>query len=198
MMLHFRPQGRWIGDLIPFFWRGEYHLFYLPRAPEGRHCWGHIVSRNLLDWEELPDAIEPNKDPNAPDAVGCWTGSVIEHEGTFHCFYTGFNPQSPYPQTICHATSDDLIHWRKDPSNPIIVPDERWYEPQDWRDPFVFFNPEAVRWRLQRICKIGKFANRYGLGAFVGQRNAQICSASETVGISFTVTASLVTVGQKN
>jgi len=54
MMLHFRPQGRWIGDLIPFFWRGEYHLFYLPRAPEGRHCWGHIVSRNLLDWEELP------------------------------------------------------------------------------------------------------------------------------------------------
>jgi len=49
MMLHFRPQGRWIGDLIPFFWRGEYHLFYLPRAPEGRHFWGHIVSRNLLD-----------------------------------------------------------------------------------------------------------------------------------------------------
>jgi beta-fructofuranosidase len=59
--------------------------------------------------------------------------------------------KSPYPQTICHATSDDLIHWRKDPSNPIIVPDERWYEPQDWRDPFVFFNPEAGEfWML--IC----------------------------------------------
>jgi len=148
---HFRPKDRWVGDLIPFFWRGEYHLFYLPRAPEGRHCWGHIVSRNLLDWEELPDAIAPSNLPNAPDAVGCWTGSVVEHKGVFHCFYTGFNPESRYPQTICHAFSDDLIHWRKDDANPVIVPDERWYEPGDWRDPFVFFNPEAGEfWML--IC----------------------------------------------
>ncbi|MCS7187532.1 MAG: family 43 glycosylhydrolase [Armatimonadetes bacterium] len=140
---HFRPKDRLIGDMIPFFWRGEYHLFYLPRAPEARHCWGHLVSQNLLEWQELPDAIAPSDEPNKPDAVGCWTGSVIEHSGVFHCFYTGFNPQSRYPQTICHAVSDDLIHWRKDEANPILVPDERWYEPQDWRDPFVFFNPEA-------------------------------------------------------
>lgn len=145
---HFRPRDRWIGDLIPFFWDGEYHLFYLPRAPEGRHCWGHIVSQNLLDWEELPDVIAPSDDA---DAVGCWTGSVIEHNGIFHCFYTGFNPKSRYSQTICHAFSHDLIHWRKDGANPILVPDERWYEPNDWRDPFVFFNPEAGEfWML--IC----------------------------------------------
>ncbi len=148
---HFRPKDQWIGDMIPFFWRGEYHLFYLPRAPEARHCWGHIVSQNLLEWKELPDAIAPSNEPNAPDAVGCWTGSVVEHEGLFHCFYTGFNPKSRYPQTICHAVSDDLIHWSKDEANPILVPDERWYEPQDWRDPFVFFNPEANEfWML--IC----------------------------------------------
>jgi beta-fructofuranosidase len=174
MMLHFCPQGRWIGDLIPFFWRGEYHLFYLPRAPEGRHCWGHIVSRNLLDWEELPDAIEPSNDPNAPDAVGCWTGSVIEHEGTFHCFYTGFNPQNLYPQTICHATSDDLIHWRKDPSNPIIVPDERWYEPQDWRDPFVFFNPEAGEFWMLICARDKRIAfERRGCVALVTSKDLQ-------------------------
>ncbi len=148
---HFRPKDRLIGDLIPFFWQGEYHLFYLPRAPEGRHCWGHLVSQNLLDWEELPDAIAPSNDSNAPDAVGCWTGSVVEHEGVFHCFYTGFNPQSRYPQTVCHATSNDLIHWQKDETNPVIVPDELWYDPNDWRDPFVFFNPEADEfWML--IC----------------------------------------------
>lgn len=151
MKAHFRPKDRWIGDMIPFFWRGEYHLFYLPRAPEQRHPWGHIVSRNLLEWEELPDALTPSNDPNAPDGVGCWTGSVIEHEGVFHCFYTGFNPKSKFPQTICHAVSDDLIHWRKDPANPILVPEERWYEPHDWRDPFVFFNSETSEfWML--IC----------------------------------------------
>ncbi|MCS7191632.1 MAG: family 43 glycosylhydrolase [Armatimonadetes bacterium] len=148
---HFRSKDRWIGDMIPFFWNDEYHLFYLPRAPEGRHCWGHIVSRNLLEWQELPDAIAPSNEPNEPDAIGCWTGSVVEHNGVFHCFYTGFNPQNRYPQTICHAVSDDLIHWCKDEANPILVPDERWYEPQDWRDPFVFFNSEVGEfWML--IC----------------------------------------------
>ncbi len=149
--LHYRPPHRWVGDLIPFFWQGEYHLFYLPRAPEQRHCWGHLVSRDLITWTELPDALTPSNIPEAPDAVGCWTGSVIAHDGVFHCFYTGFNPHSPFPQTVCHAISDDLVRWRKDPANPVVVPDERWYEPQDWRDPFVLYNPEAGEfWML--IC----------------------------------------------
>jgi beta-fructofuranosidase len=174
MRLHFRPQGRWIGDFIPFFWRGEYHLFYLPRAPEGRNRWGHIVSRDLLGWEELPDAIEPSNDPDAPDAVGCWTGSVVEHKGTFHCFYTGFNPRKPFQQTICHATSDDLIRWQKDPANPILVPDERWYEPQDWRDPFVFFDPEAGEFRML-ICARDKRVvfERRGCVALASSRDLQ-------------------------
>ncbi len=179
---HFRPKDRWIGDMIPFFWRGEYHLFYLPRAPEARHCWGHIVSRNLLEWEELPDAIAPSNKPNAPDEVGCWTGSVIEHEGIFHCFYTGFNPQSRYPQTICHAVSDDLIHWRKGEANPILVPDERWYEPQDWRDPFVFFNPETNEfWML--ICARDKRVafERRGCVALATSRDLQNWQVHESL-----------------
>ncbi len=143
MTLHFRPTSRWVGDFIPFFWQGAYHLFYLPRAPEQRHVWGHLVSHDLLTWRELPDALTPSDDPDAPDAVGCWTGSVLEHNGVFHCFYTGFNPRQRFPQTVCHAISEDLVHWRKDEANPIVVPDERWYEPQDWRDPFVFYNLEA-------------------------------------------------------
>ena len=148
--MHWRPRGRFIGDMIPFFWEGKYHLFYLPRAEGHRHPWGHIVSSDLVHWEELPDALQPGP-PGAPDAVGCWTGSVIEHQGTFHIFYTGWNPESRYPQTICHATSQDLINWEKDLENPILVPDERWYERQDFRDPFVLYNPDAGEfWML--IC----------------------------------------------
>ena len=148
--MHWRPRGRFIGDIIPFFWKGKYHLFYLPRAEGHRHPWGHIVSSDLVHWEELPDPLQPEP-TGAPDAGGCWTGSVIEHGGTFHIFYTGWNPESRYPQTICHATSQDLIHWEKDPENPILLPDERWYEGQDFRDPFVFHNPEVDEfWML--IC----------------------------------------------
>ena len=47
-MLHFRPEGMKAGDVIPFFWKGSYHLFYL-KGPD----WGHIVSQDLLHWQEL-------------------------------------------------------------------------------------------------------------------------------------------------
>jgi len=148
--MHWRPKGRFIGDMIPFFWEGRYHLFYLPRAEGQRHAWGHTVSDDLLHWEELPDALQAGS-RGAPDAVGCWTGSVIEHQSTFHIFYTGWNPERRHPQTICHAVSCDLINWEKDPDNPILVPDERWVEAQDFRDPFVFHHPEADEfWML--IC----------------------------------------------
>ncbi|MDH7571218.1 MAG: beta-fructofuranosidase, partial [Armatimonadota bacterium] len=46
-------------------------------------------------------------------------------------------------QAIMHATSPDLIHWTKDPTNPILYADPARYEPDDWRDPFVFWNEEA-------------------------------------------------------
>ena len=37
-------------------------------------------------------------------------------------------------------TSDDLIHWTKNPANPIIGPIAERYETVDWRDPYVFWD----------------------------------------------------------
>ena len=150
--MHFKPADGYVGDLIPFYWNGEYHAFYLERQ-EGRDLfWAHVLSRDLVHWIELPTALDVGE-PGSPDANGCWTGSVIEHGGLFHLFYTGHNKdRSKYPpQTICHATSSGLIHWKKDSSNPIVLPDPKWYEEDDWRDPHVFWNEEeAEYWML--IC----------------------------------------------
>lgn len=148
--MRFTPSEGEVGDSIPFFWHGEYHLFYLkPRSPLGdRFPWSHAVSRDLVHWDELPDALLPGE-PGEPDCQGCWTGSVVEAGGQFHIFYTGWNPGSPTPQTICHATSYDLVGWTKDAANPILKPDPRWYAAQDWRDPFVFRNAaESCYWML--------------------------------------------------
>jgi len=155
--LHFKPADGYVGDIIPFFSDGEYHAFYLKRQ-EGREdspgvqllIWAHAVSTDLVHWEELPNALGVGGHED-PDSKGCWTGSVIEGEGTFHIFYTGYSAgEGKYPpQTICHATSRDLIHWKKDPTNPIIVPETKWYENDDWRDPFVFRNGlENCYWML--------------------------------------------------
>lgn len=136
------------GDAIPFYHDGTYHLFFL-NAPLGtvrwpervRNSWQHARSTDLVHWEELSAALEPGEKGDV-DGDGCWTGSVVYKDGIYHIFYTGYNINGKYPQTICHATSNDCVHFEKDPKNPIIVPDERYYEPIDWRDPYIFYNDE--------------------------------------------------------
>ncbi len=138
---HFRPDdGGYVGDCIPFYWAGVYHVFYLKRGFGGTP-WAHIASRDLVNWAELPTAL-PIGEAGEHDGGDCWTGSVIEHEGTFHIFYTGHNEALDRKQVIMHATSPDLISWEKDPANPVLVIDNALYEGQDFRDPFVFWNDD--------------------------------------------------------
>lgn len=147
-----RPSGAAAaGDPIPFAHDGELHLFHLS-SPHGtrdypervRTTWQHAVSADLRHWRELPPAVEPGP-PGSYDAGGIWTGSVVEHEGTFFLFYTAHDPGAAHPQTIALATSTDLVTFAKHPDNPILLP-PAGFEPVDWRDPYVFFHEGEGRW----------------------------------------------------
>lgn len=139
------------GDAIPFEHDGELHLFYLS-SPTGpldypgrvRTTWQHAVSRDLIEWEELPPAVAPGE-VGAYDGGGAWTGSVVEHDGTFYLFYTGHHVGAENPQTICLATSTDLIVFTKHAANPLVPPTPNC-EPVDWRDPYVFWNDDEGKW----------------------------------------------------
>ena len=139
--IHFRPAFGRLADTIPFFWRGEYHVFYL-RAID-KVPWEHIVSRDLVHWKELPTALVSDGAPDSADGLHMFTGSVIEKDGTFHIFYTGWNPANPAgTEFVMHATSPDLIHWTKHPED-ILAPDGTHYSNQhnrDFRDPYLFWN----------------------------------------------------------
>jgi beta-fructofuranosidase len=144
-----------VGDVIPFFDDGVYHLFCLT-PPDGalyfperlRTTWRHLRSRDLASWEELPEVLAPGGD-GEPDSDGVWTGSAIRVDGLLHIFYTGHSLQLDIPQSVCHATSEDGVSWVKDPANPISVPDLSRFEGKDWRDPFVFWNErEQCYWML--------------------------------------------------
>jgi beta-fructofuranosidase len=147
--------GAPVGDVIPFFDDGTYHLFCLT-PPDGtlyfperlRTTWRHLRSADLVNWEELPAALAPGGD-GEPDRDGVWTGSVLRAGDVYHIFYTGHTLQGEIPQSVCHATSQDGIVWVKDPANPVSVPDPARFEGKDWRDPFVFWNePEQRYWML--------------------------------------------------
>lgn len=149
-----RLPDQWVWD----FWltrrRDEFHVFYLqaPRAlgdPARRHhnaSIGHAVSADLHRWRVLPDAVGPGSDGSWDD-LATWTGSVIARDGQWHMLYTGVNrSEHGLIQRIGLATSDDLVHWRKHPGNPVVEADGRWYElldldrwrDQSWRDPWLF------------------------------------------------------------
>ncbi len=147
-------RGAAAGDTMPFFHDGTWHLFF-SQPPVGaweyveraRVSTAYLRSNDLVNWEVMPDAFGPGEHGEC-DGDGIWTGSVMEHEGVFHFFYTGYNRQSASPQTICKATSTDLANWRKSGANPLISPDPHLYETVDWRDPFVYRDGEAGCFRM--------------------------------------------------
>ena len=149
--VQYRPRRGVFADPIPFYWKGEYHIFYL-RGGIGKVPWEHIISRDLVHWKELPTALVSDGAVDSPDGEHMFTGSVTENNGIFHIFYTGWNPRNPEGREFTmHATSPDLIKWTKHPED-ILGPDGVIYKnhhDRDWRDSYVFWNEdEKQHWMV--------------------------------------------------
>jgi len=152
-LYHFTPPAGWMNDpngLVYF--RGWYHFFYQhnPQSavsgdPVG---WGHARSRDLVHWEHLPAAIEPDR---PYDLGGCYSGSAVVDGDRLVLFYTGnvfpdvWETAGRKIQVQCAAVSTDGVTFVKDKRNPIIS-----YPPQegsaDFRDPKVW--RQGKEWRM--------------------------------------------------
>lgn len=154
-----RLPDKWVWDSWIADTGSEFHLFYL-QAPRSlreeslRHrnaTIGHAVSIDLRRWQVVEDALTAGP-PGAWDDVATWTGSVIEHRGVWHLFYTGVTVRDArLEQGIGLATSTDLTHWHKVSFNPVLEMDHRWYELSGfdaWRDPWVLRDPGGKGFHL--------------------------------------------------
>lgn len=147
---HFSPQEAWLNDpngLI--YYEGEYHLFYQYHPDDtvwGPMHWGHAVSTDLLNWEELPIALYP-------DELGTiFSGSaVIDYHNTagfgeeaMVAVFTHFVP-GLQQQSLAYSTDKGRI-WTKYEGNPVLPPPVRTM--QNFRDPKVFWygSEEAGHW----------------------------------------------------
>ena len=110
------------------FWRGRYHLFYIYQ--ENRvHCFGHISSVDLVHWRQHPTPLHPTAD--SPDR-GMFSGNCfINKDGEATMIFHGVGAGN----CIATSTDDNLDHWTKLPSNPII-PNPRANENFTSWDPF--------------------------------------------------------------
>lgn len=180
---HFSARRGWNNDpngLV--YYDGEYHLFF-QHNPYGWNWgnmhWGHAVSRDLIHWRELPEALYP-------DSLGTmFSGSaVVDHQNTtgfqngpekpLVCIYTaagGTSAESKgQPFTQCLAYSLDRgLTWTKYARNPVLPhiagenrdPKVIWYAPDkkwimalylDGSDFALFASPDLKRW--EKLCQV--------------------------------------------
>lgn len=149
---HFTTRRGWINDPNGLVYHdGEYHLFYqhnpYERDWENMH-WGHAVSKDLIHWEELPDALYP-------DHLGTmYSGSaVIDHNnsagynrGKTPAMIVAYTAAAPDKQTQCIAYSlDNGRTFTKYEGNPVIDSKHKWNS-VDTRDPKVFWYEPSNHW----------------------------------------------------
>lgn len=145
----FRPPDAWVGDVIPYYWAGEYWLFFLHetrvRATNQGTAWHLVRTKDFVDFDYQGEVLPAGS--KSDDDLNCYTGSIVEFNGKHHLFYTAFNPYitdlaaGGPPQIVRHAVSDDLLHWRKLPGS--LAAPAGIYDPLDWRDPFVLRSPDG-------------------------------------------------------
>jgi fructan beta-fructosidase len=152
---HFTAPKGWLNDpngLV--FYKGVYHLFYQHNpfgTKWGNMTWGHAVSQDLVHWQHLPHALEPDHMGTmfSGSAVVDWRNSggfAQDDEQALVIFYTAAGNTSPestgQPYTQCIAYSVDAGQTlQKYEGNPIIG-----HIAGGTRDPKVVWHEPSRQW----------------------------------------------------
>jgi beta-fructofuranosidase len=141
---HFVSPAGWLNDPNGVCqWNGTYHLFY-QYNPEGAFHhnirWGHATSADLVTWTDQPVALEPSE---GPDAGGCWSGVLVNDNGTPTLVYSG---RADARELACVAVgSADLLNWTNAARNPVIAAPPAGVDITAYRDHCVW--REGDKWR---------------------------------------------------
>jgi fructan beta-fructosidase len=162
---HFSARRGWNNDPNGLaFYRGEYHLFFQHNPygwPWGNMHWGHAVSKDLVHWIELSEALAPDKfgPMFSGSAVVDWkntSGLGRDGQPPLVLFYTAAGE----PTVQCMASSIDGRHFTKYEHNPIV--------PQFTsgnRDPKVIWHEPTKKWVMTLYVETNKVHTIHFLGS---------------------------------
>lgn len=143
----FKPAQGWVGDPMPFYDNGKFHVFYLHDARDGSptfHPWYKTTTENFSAFTDNGEMIPTGTVTEQDRALG--TGSVFKNNGLYYAFYTGHNGDLDPREKIMLATSTDLNTWTKDPSFLLAASDG--YDRNEFRDPLIIKDEASGTFRM--------------------------------------------------
>jgi fructan beta-fructosidase len=148
---HFTPAKNWMNDPNGMvYYKGEYHLFFQYNPDDnvwGPMHWGHAISEDLVNWEELPVALYPD------DLGNIFSGSAVVDKQNTAGFKTGdedvlvaifthHNPETNEQYQSLAYSNDRGRSWQKYEGNPVLVNEDK----TDFRDPKVIWHEKTQQW----------------------------------------------------
>ncbi|WP_207424766.1 glycoside hydrolase family 32 protein [Desertivirga brevis] len=140
----------WVGDVMPFYDNGKFHIFFLHDATdgekaksEGQHPIHKFTSTDLVKYSYEGEMVRYGNVNSAEHLIG--TGSVLKYKNEYYFYYTGHNGSPGWTalnprENVLKATSTDLSNWTKNTGFKLTA--SPGYTSNDFRDPYVFFNEE--------------------------------------------------------
>ena len=106
--------------------KGRYLMYHSipPMKGEPDSGWniGIAESKDLMNWTKVGE-ITPAPEADYEKKGLCAPGALVK-DGKVHLFYQTYG--NGKKDAICHAISDDGIHFRRNPTNPIFHPAGDW------------------------------------------------------------------------
>lgn len=134
----YRPADGKVGDVMPCYFDGKFHLYYLRygTTTDGRED-------NEYSVRETTDFVHFSEDRRVQIYGG--TGEIIKHEGKYHLFKCGGEKNGV--TFMHHYTGETPYSFQLE--EDILPSDDNIYVPWAWRDPRIFWvEEEGCYWML--------------------------------------------------
>ncbi|UXM93051.1 glycoside hydrolase family 32 protein [Paenarthrobacter sp. JL.01a] len=161
-LAHLTAEKNWLNDPNGLIYHdGTYHAFYQynPRANSwGNMSWGHSTSKDLVNWEQQPVAMEASAaeeifsgcmvmDSNNASGLGSAGNPPMVALYTSAYGKNGALPQGAQAQSVAYSL-DGGTTWQKYSGNPVLnlAPTNN-----NFRDPKVFWYEPGQYWMMTTV-----------------------------------------------
>jgi predicted GH43/DUF377 family glycosyl hydrolase len=122
-----------------------YWLYYSGANYYYKYNVGVAESSDFKKWSKYSlNPIITRDDNLALESIGIQTMFVVFKDGKYCMWYDSVNARAV--TSICYATSEDGINWKKYDKNPVIKPEKDWESRGVFDCSVIFDNGEYLMW----------------------------------------------------